>query len=175
MAMTPLRSDDPARIGSFRLRGRLGVGGMGVVYLGEDLAGEPVAVKVLRADLATDDAFRIRFRREVAAAHRVQGPCTARLIVADSEALLPYFVSEYIDGPTLEAYCRDNGPLEGETLTAFAVGIADAVWTIHDAGLVHRDLKPANILLSAAGPKVIDFGITLDATATAITVRVPLK
>jgi serine/threonine protein kinase len=169
MALSGLLSDDPSRVGEFRLLGRLGAGGMGVVYLAEDSSGTRVAVKVLRVDFASDESFRIRFRREVAAARRVQGPCTARLIAADPDAEIPYFASEYIEGPTLERYCQQHGPLEEAMLRAFAVGVADAVWTIHGAGLVHRDLKPTNILLSRTGPKVIDFGITLDEGATSIT------
>lgn len=169
MVVGPLLNGDPTRIGNFRLLGRVGAGGMGVVYFGEGADGRHVAVKVLRAELLGDDAFRIRFRREVEAARRIEGPCTPQLIEADADAPLPYFATEYIDGPTLEAYCRENGALERETLLAFAVGVADAVWTIHDAGLIHRDLKPSNILMSASGPKVIDFGITLDESATAIT------
>ena len=107
MAVTPLEPNDPQRLGDFVLTGRLGAGGMGVVYLGEDTGGEPVAVKLVRTDLAHDETFRERFRREVEALRRVSGPRVAALVAADTEAAQPYLVVEYVDGPTLAAPSTD--------------------------------------------------------------------
>ncbi|OSC55438.1 serine/threonine protein kinase, partial [Streptomyces sp. 4F] len=80
MAMMRLRREDPRVVGSFRLHRRLGAGGMGVVYLGSDKKGQRVALKVIRPDLAEDQEFRSRFAREVSAARRIRGGCTARLV-----------------------------------------------------------------------------------------------
>src|SRR5689334_13001551 len=148
---------------------------MGVVYLGETQDGYPVAIKVLRPELADNPEFRTRFGREVAALTRVQGVCTVRVIEADTEAATPFLVTEYADGPSLSEYVTERGPLDPQMLYGLATGLAEALTAIHAAGIVHRDLKPSNVLLTAAGPKVIDFGIaqaldTTSLTRTGITV-----
>ena len=159
MARTPLRPDDPTRIGHYRLTARLGSGGMGVVYLGVSWDGAPVAVKVLRPELAGDQEFRHRFGREVAALVRVKGVCTVRVIEADSQSSTPFVVTEYAPGPSLSEYIDKHGSVGPEMLFGLATGLAEALTTIHAAGIMHRDLKPSNIILTDAGPKVIDFGI----------------
>ncbi len=161
----PLQRDDPGVVGRYRITGRLGSGGMGVVYLGLDAAGRPVAVKVIRADLAADPEFRARFADEVAAAWRVAPFCTAQVLDADPGARLPYLVTEYIDGVRLDDVITSRGPLPLSTLQGVAVGVASALTAIHGAGIVHRDLKPSNVLLSYSGPRVIDFGIARAADA----------
>ena len=168
MARAPLRETDPSQIGRYRLVARLGAGGMGVVYLGEYL-GHQVAVKVLRPELADDPEFRIRFGREVTALTRVQGICTVRVIEADTEAPRPFMVTEYADGPSLSEYVDAHGPLGADMLYGLATGLAEALTAIHAAGIVHRDLKPSNVLLTAGGPKVIDFGIAQALDATSLT------
>jgi eukaryotic-like serine/threonine-protein kinase len=159
LARTPLRPDDPTRIGHYRLTERLGSGGMGVVYLGISWDGAPVAVKVLRPDLADDQEFRHRFGREVAALVRVKGVCTVRVIEADSQSSTPFVVTEYAPGPSLSEYIDKQGSVGPEMLFGLATGLAEALTTIHAAGIMHRDLKPSNIILTDVGPKVIDFGI----------------
>jgi serine/threonine protein kinase len=171
MARTPLRDGDPSRVGGYRLTARLGAGGMGVVYLGAARDGRLVAVKVLRPELADAMDFRVRFRREVASLTRVQGQCTVRVIEAETESPQPFLVTEYADGPSLAEHVAEAGPMSPQMLYGLATGLAEALTAIHAAGVIHRDLKPANVLLTAAGPKVIDFGIaqTLDATAVTRT------
>jgi serine/threonine protein kinase len=159
LARTPLRPDDPTRIGHYRLTARLGAGGMGVVYLGVSWDGTPVAVKVLRPDLIDDEEFRRRFGREVSALVQVKGECTVRVIEADSQSANPFVVTEYAPGPSLSEYMDKQGAVRGEMLFGLATGLAEALTVIHAAGIMHRDLKPSNIILTDAGPKVIDFGI----------------
>ncbi len=163
----PLGPGDPEWVGPYRLLGRLGAGGMGTVFLGRGDDGEPVAVKVLRPELAGDPSFLRMFRHEVAAARRVVGFCTARVIDAELSGDLPYLVTEYVDGVRLDRAIAASGRLAATDLAGLAVGMAAALTAIHGAGVVHRDLKPSNVLLSYFGPKVIDFGIAraLDASA----------
>ncbi|MFI0357952.1 serine/threonine-protein kinase [Actinomadura sp. 9N407] len=156
---SPLRQTDPRQLGSYRITGRLGRGGMGTVFMGEDTGGRPVAVKVINVELSDDPAFHERFRREVTAARQVRRFCTAPVLDARLDGEPLYVVTEYVDGPTLDETVRERGPLHGGSLEGLAVGIATALGAIHDAGIVHRDLKPANVLLSSTGPRVIDFGI----------------
>jgi serine/threonine protein kinase len=170
LARTPLVASDPTQVGRYRLTARLGAGGMGVVYLGTAENGTPVAVKLLRPELADDPEFRARFTREVSALTRVMGVCTVRVIEADTESRQPFLVTEYADGPTLSEYVATFGPLSGDMLFGLATGLAEALSAIHGVGIVHRDLKPSNVLLTRSGPKVIDFGIAHTFEATSLTV-----
>ena len=169
MARTPLADGDPPRIGRYRLTARLGAGGMGVVYLGMNKDGSQAAIKVLRPELADDQEFRTRFQREVALLTRVQGLCTVRVIEADTASAKPFLATEYADGPSLAEHVGQHGPLGPGMLDGLATGLAEALTAIHEAGVVHRDLKPSNVLLTQAGPKVIDFGIAQAMDATALT------
>ncbi|MBX6382290.1 MAG: serine/threonine protein kinase [Microbispora sp.] len=138
---------------------RLGEGGMGIVYLARDPEGRQVALKVMRPELAAQEDFRARFRKEAEAAKRVARFCTAPLLDAGRDGDRHYLVTEYVDGPDLSSVIDAQGPLSGSNLDALAVGVATALAAIHEAGIVHRDLKPSNILLSPLGPRVIDFGV----------------
>jgi eukaryotic-like serine/threonine-protein kinase len=164
-----LRPGDPRQMGPYRLTGWLGGGGMGEVFLGKSVGGRLVAVKVVRAELAADREFRTRFRREVAAARRVNGLYTAMLADANTEGPMPWLATAYVPGPSLEAAVAQYGPLPARSVLALAAGLAEALGAVHAAGLVHRDVKPANVLLSADGPKLIDFGIAWDAQSTVLT------
>ncbi|WP_327353782.1 protein kinase domain-containing protein [Streptomyces sp. NBC_01304] len=160
---------DPMRVGSYRIVGRLGSGGMGWVYLGRSRAGRPVAVKVVRPELAADQVFRRRFAREVEAARAVSGAFTAALVDADPGAEPPWLATVYVPGPSLTEAVRSGGPLDEAQLRLLGAGLAEALQAIHAAGVVHRDLKPSNVLLASDGPRVIDFGISRLGTATPIT------
>ncbi|WP_052711025.1 serine/threonine-protein kinase [Pseudofrankia sp. DC12] len=157
--LTPLGPTDRRSVGPYRLRGRLGSGGMGTVYLGVSPDGQPVAVKVIRADLLDEPEFRGRFRREVSAAARVRGSCVAQVLDADLDADEPWMVTEYVEGANLMAAVTRGGPLRDANLVTLAVGLAEGLVAVHAANVMHRDLKPANILLSWEGPKIIDFGL----------------
>jgi serine/threonine protein kinase len=159
----------PERVGPYEILGRLGAGGMGTVFLARRGDEPRVAVKVVRPELTRDPAFLRMFRREVEAARRVVGFCTARVLDADLDGPVPYLVTEYVDGVRLDHAVTGSGGLAAGDLEGLAVGMAAALTAIHGAGVVHRDLKPSNVLLSYFGPKVIDFGIAraLDATTAA--------
>ncbi|MBL7488382.1 serine/threonine protein kinase [Frankia sp. AgB1.9] len=167
--MDELRPGDPRQLGSYAIVGSLGAGGMGRVYLGRSRAGRPVAIKVIRPDLADDPEFRERFAREVAAARTVSGAFTAPVIDADPRAERPWLATAYVPGPSLQKAIEDFGPLPTSSAAALGAGIAEALAAVHAAGVVHRDLKPSNILLAADGPRVIDFGIARSAENVAMT------
>ncbi len=167
--MRELLAGDPPRIGPYRLVGRLGAGGMGTVFAGRSAGGRLVAVKVIRAELAGDPEFRVRFGREVAAAKSVSGLFTAPVVDADVDGLVPWLATAYVAGPSLADAVRGHGPLPAASVLALAAGLAEGLSAIHAAGLVHRDLKPSNVLLAEDGPRVIDFGISRAAEATALT------
>ncbi|MFD7924103.1 protein kinase [Streptomyces sp. NPDC059740] len=169
MAMMRLRREDPRVVGSFRLHRRLGAGGMGVVYLGSDKRGQRVALKVIRPDLAEDQEFRSRFAREVSAARRIRGGCTARLVAADLDADRPWFATQYVPGPSLHDRVTTDGPLPPAEVAGIGAALSEGLLAVHDAGVVHRDLKPSNILLSPKGPRIIDFGIAWATGASTLT------
>ncbi|MFE4538206.1 protein kinase [Streptomyces scopuliridis] len=169
--MEKLAADDPQRIGAYRLLARLGVGGMGQVYLARSDRGRTVAVKLVHQELAEQEQFRSRFRQEVAAARRVGGRWTAPVLDADTEAAVPWLATGYVAGPSLhtvvsggrsgsgDAAGGGHGPLPERSVRILASGLAHALQDIHSAGLIHRDLKPSNVLVTIDGPRVIDFGI----------------
>jgi serine/threonine protein kinase len=165
----PLASDDPAEIGGYRLRARLGAGGMGRVYLASTPAGRSVALKVVRPELSDDQDFRARFRQEIQAARQVHGLYTAQLLDADPAATPPWLVTAYVPGPSLQEAVAANGPMPEAMVFRLIAGVAEALQAIHAAGVVHRDLKPSNVLLAPDGPRVIDFGIARALEATALT------
>ncbi|WP_353944471.1 protein kinase [Streptomyces sp. HUAS MG91] len=157
----PLQADDPVEVAGYRLAARLGAGGMGRVYLSHTQGGRPVALKVVRSELADDPSFRRRFRREMEAARRVRGAYTAELIDGDADADPPWLATLYVPGPSLAEAVARRGPLPASAVLWLMAGVAEALQAIHAAGVVHRDLKPSNVLLAADGPRVIDFGISL--------------
>ncbi|MFD5892048.1 protein kinase [Streptomyces sp. NPDC060334] len=166
---TALAPDDPREVGGFRLVARLGSGGMGRVYLSHTPGGRPVALKVVRPELAADHEFRRRFAQEVASARRIHGLYTAQVVGSGTEAAGPWLATAYVPGPSLQQVIDEHGILPLRTALLLTAGVAEALQVIHGAGVVHRDLKPANVLVAADGPRVIDFGIARPANATALT------
>ncbi|MEV6107365.1 serine/threonine-protein kinase [Streptomyces sp. NPDC051940] len=165
----PLAAGDPRAIAGYQLTARLGAGGMGQVFLSHTPGGRPVAIKVIRPELASDPEFRRRFEQEVRAAERVQGLYTAPVIDSDTQGPTPWLATAYVAGPPLAAAVAEHGPLPEQTVLLMTAGVAEALQVIHGAGIVHRDLKPSNVLLAADGPRVIDFGIARAADATVLT------
>lgn len=167
--MEQLTQHDPRRIGPFEVLGRLGAGGMGLVYLARSASGRRVAIKTVRTELAEDQLFRVRFTREVEAARAVSGFYTAAVVDADPRAPVPWLATAYVPAPSLEEIVNECGPLPAQAVRWLAAGIAEALQSIHGAGLVHRDLKPSNVLVVEDGPRVIDFGIASGVSNTRLT------
>uniref|UniRef100_UPI000AEF12FE serine/threonine-protein kinase n=1 Tax=Streptomyces silaceus TaxID=545123 RepID=UPI000AEF12FE len=157
--MDELGPDDAREIAGYRLRARLGEGGMGVVYLSHTRGGQPVALKVVRREYAQDQEFRRRFTQEVDAARRVHGAYTAPVLDSFTDGPEPWLAVSYVPGPSLSSAVTRHGALPVPTVLQLLGGIAEALQTIHAAGVIHRDLKPSNVLLASDGPRVIDFGI----------------
>ncbi|MFD6277978.1 serine/threonine-protein kinase [Streptomyces sp. NPDC060209] len=157
--MKPLTTGDPIRLGPYRILGILGEGGMGKVYVGRDGGGTVAAVKVLHSHLAHDPDLARRFVREALMAQAVGSDGVARVIDSRTEGGRPWIATEFLVGPTLEEAVGAYGPLDEPAVRALAVAVARGLRDIHAAGLVHRDVKPGNIVLTATGPRIIDFGI----------------
>jgi eukaryotic-like serine/threonine-protein kinase len=162
--VTPLRPDDPRRIGRYRLAGRIAGEPADPDSAGSFLSrlpdGAAVAVTLLGRTWAPDAASRDRFAAEARAARRVAPFCTARILDAGFDADQPYLVSEFIEGPSLTEVVKAEGPVEGPVLAALAIGAATGLASIHQAGLVHGEFGPDDLLLGADGPRVVHFSIT---------------
>lgn len=149
----------------YELREVVGIGGMSEVHLASDLLlKRDVAVKVMRADLATDSTLNERFRREAQKLAGLNHP--AIVAVYDTgEAVTPtghvlYIVMEYVDGLSLRDVLRARGPMTPRRAVAVAAEVCQALEFSHRRGIIHRDVKPANILIGDDGAvKVVDFGI----------------
>lgn len=165
----PARPGDPSRIGPYRIVGRLGAGGMGTVHAGVTSDGTRVAVKVIHPEQAQEPEFRARFAREVALSSRVTGPYLIPLLGADTDAANPWLATAYVPGPTLDQQVHERGPLSAGSLYALAAATAQALAAIHAVGVVHRDVKPQNVILTPAGPRVVDFGIAHASDSTSVT------
>lgn len=163
------KAGDLGWMGEYRLVARLGAGGMGEVYLAFSPGGRAVAVKTIHPHLAEDPEFRRRFAREAEAARRVGGLFTAPVLGFDSEAPVPWLATVFVAGPDLAEVVAATGPLPDGSVRSVGAGLAEALLSIHGAGLAHRDLKPGNVLLSATGPRIIDFGLARTEDATALT------
>ncbi|MCZ0986584.1 serine/threonine-protein kinase [Streptomyces diastatochromogenes] len=157
--MKPLATGDPLRLGPYRVLGVLGEGGMGKVYVGQDGAGSLAAVKVLRPELTHDTHLAQRFVREAQAAQAVRSNGIANVLGAWTEGGRPWIATEFLAGLTLDQAVDTYGPLDESALRALATALARTLADIHAAGFIHRDLKPPNIVLTSAGPRIIDFGI----------------
>ncbi|HWU57977.1 MAG TPA: Stk1 family PASTA domain-containing Ser/Thr kinase [Microbacteriaceae bacterium] len=166
--------------GRYQVGELIGHGGMSDVYRGTDTRlGRTVAVKLLKSSLATDPAFRTRFRQEAQSAARMAHPTIVRVFDAGEETLLdpsgrevqaPFIVMEYVDGRLLRDLIKE-GPLAPAEAVRIAEGILTALEYSHRAGVVHRDIKPGNVMITHSGQvKVMDFGIARAISDSSATV-----
>jgi serine/threonine protein kinase len=161
----------PRTAGPYTLLRVLGGGGMGRVHLARTDKGARVAVKIIRSELAGEPEFRARLREEVDRASRVRGPRVAALIDSDTEGEVCWLASEYVPGLSLWETVAEIGPLPVDAVRRLGIGLAEALETIHGAGLVHRSLTPGNVLVTAEGPRVTDIGLSRAAAVSPITRR----
>ena len=151
--------------GRYRLGDRIGQGGTSVVYRGwDERLGRPVAVKALRADLAGDSSYRIRFRRAARSAAVLNHPAIVAVYdsgeAAGQTGPVPYTVVEYVDGQTLREMLWREGPLPPRRAMEIVADVCAALDFAHRHGIVHRDVRPATIMVNRAGVvKVMDFGV----------------
>lgn len=169
MGMEPLRPQDPKSIGPYSLVGRLGAGGMGLVYLALGETGM-VAIKTVDHGESFGLNETARFQREVANQLLVKSPFVARLIDSGTEDHRAWIVMEYVSGQNLSELLPEGQRLSKNLWWSLAMGCASALATTSQAGLIHRDVKPTNIILSNTGPKLVDFGIARNPQETSITV-----
>jgi hypothetical protein len=159
--VTPLRAADPRRVGRYRLAGRIaGMPVAGLVYLASTVDGNEVTVTLLGDDEIGDSAARHRFAQEASTARRVAPFCVTRILDSGLDGGQAYLVSEYVTGSSLEEIVAAGGARAGRELGALALGAATGLAAIHQAGLVHGGFGPGNLILSPAGPRVVEFGIT---------------
>lgn len=139
--------------GKVKLERILGEGGAGVVYRGQHLTlDRPVAVKVLKSQIGSDECFQERFRREAKIAANINDPSIVRVLDYGEDNGHLYLVMDYINGYSLGRFLRQkNAPLEEITVVKILLAIARALKIAYEAGVVHRDIKPDNLLLSKAG------------------------
>ncbi|MDO5030267.1 MAG: Stk1 family PASTA domain-containing Ser/Thr kinase [Corynebacterium sp.] len=160
-----MSGNDDLLSGRYRLGELIGVGGMSDVYRAEDtVLGRPVAVKMMRADLARDENFLARFRREAKNSALLNHPAIVSVYdtgETDSPmGRVPFIVMELIQGETLRDIVRREGKLAPRKAADIMASVCDALTASHQAGIIHRDIKPANIMLTNTGKvKVMDFGI----------------
>jgi serine/threonine protein kinase len=160
----------PKTIGPYRIEGILGVGGMGQVYRAIGPDGEPVALKLVKADLARDETFRRRFAREARIAQQVSHPNVVPVLDTGEENGIPYLAQQFVGNGNLADKIEQDGQLQLDTITKMCDEVAGGLDALHQNGLVHRDVKPANILLDEGGTAFItDFGLAKDSQGSLLT------
>ena len=157
--------------GRYRIREKIGSGGMSDVYLADDLTlSRPVAVKVLHSEYARDAGYIQRFRYEAQAAANLNHPNIVSVYDWGNEGDAYYIVMEYVEGRELKDLLREQGAFTPERAAEVAAEIAAALQFAHRRNLVHRDIKPQNVIITPTGQvKVMDFGIARAASGTGIT------
>ena len=155
----------------YRIIDTLGEGGMANVYLAEDIILQrKVAVKILRLDLQNEPQTQARFQREALATSELSHPNIVSVLDVGTDHGLPYMVMEYVDGPDLKEYIRQNAPLDLHEVIRIMDQILSAVALAHKHNVIHRDLKPQNILMDKRGNiKIADFGIAVALNQSSVT------
>ena len=166
--MERLRAGDPEQIGPWQIVNRLGAGGMGIVYMGTN-GTRAAAIKIVRDFLLEDPSSRTRLAREVTSLKKVKSKYVAEIVGADIDASPAWIATNYVDGPSLKTLIENEGPLSELQWFELATGLMSALAGVHAVGVIHRDVKPSNVLMSATGPRIIDFGISFSSDATALT------
>jgi serine/threonine protein kinase len=157
-------------VGPYRIESVLGVGGMGHVYLAVGPSGEPVALKLVKADLARDTVFRKRFDREARIAQQVRHPNVVPVLDTGEENGIPYLAQRFVGNGNLADRIEQQKQLALESTIKVCEEVAAGLDALHQNGLVHRDIKPANILLDEAGTAYItDFGLAKDSQGSLLT------
>lgn len=156
--------------GRYRVEDVVATGGMGTVYRATDeRLQRRVAVKILRADLAAEDRFIERFRREARSVAALSHPNVATVYDYGEDDGAHFIVMELVDGRDLARVLREDGPLDVESSVRIAEQVCDALAHAHAAGVVHRDVKPANVIVGPDAVKVTDFGIARAAGDSRLT------
>ena len=169
---TRLPADDRVgtRFGEYEIGSLVGVGAMGRVYRATAGDGTPVALKLIKDDLARDETFRRRFQREARIAQTVRNPHVVSVRDTGEQDGLAYLAAQFIEGIALDQKLERDGRLDLATTVRICAQVADGLQALWEAGMVHRDVKPANILLDQAGKAYIaDFGLARDSQASALT------
>ncbi|HEX4222077.1 MAG TPA: serine/threonine-protein kinase [Pseudonocardiaceae bacterium] len=158
--MLPREPGDPRYVGRFLIVARIGVGGMAIVYFGRSTTGRAAAIKVMHREFARRPDYRARFQREIAFTRAAGGRYSPGVLDAGPDAEIPWLAIEFLPSVSLRDAVRAHGPFP--SAWGLATGIAEALGAVHAAGILHLDLKPANVLLTADGPRLIDFGIAAE-------------
>ena len=166
--MERLRAGDPEQIGPWQIVNRLGAGGMGIVYMGTN-GTRAAAIKIVRDFLLEDPSSRTRLAREVTSLKKVKSKYVAEIVGADIDASPAWIATNYVDGPSLKTLIENEGSLSELQWFELATGLMSGLAGVHSVGVIHRDVKPSNVLMSATGPRLIDFGISFSSDATALT------
>ena len=174
MSHEPTQLAPDSRVGShfgeYEIDALIGVGGMGKVYRARAADGVAVALKLVKADLARDETFRRRFKREARIAQTVRNRHVVPVRDTGEHEGLPYLAAQFIEGITLDHKLELEGRLDLPTTVRMCTHVADGLHALSDAGMVHRDVKPGNILLDLAGTAYItDFGLAKDRAGTVLT------
>lgn len=156
--MDPLLPNDPKRLGGWTLTGRLGEGGMGVVYMGNK-SGKTVALKVISSGELNNPRVKSRFVQEVQSLSLLRTPYVAPLLDFDLDAKNPWYAVEYISDMSLSDVIKTTGSFTGKNWWNLAHNLLMALAAIHNAEVIHRDIKPGNIMISKGTPRLIDFGL----------------
>ncbi len=157
-------------VGAYRIEELLGIGGMGRVYRAVGSDGQPVALKLVRSDIAEDSVFRKRFEREARIAQQVKNPHVVPVLDTGEHEGVPYLSQRFIEGGSLEDRLKREGRLDVPTTLELCAQVADGLDALFAGGMIHRDVKPANVLLDMDGTALItDFGLAKDSQGTNLT------